>query len=127
MVLGKLGGKLALGLIQIGFAMLAGTVFFGMDWGGQLGAIIAVMIVYGALMATVGVVLGCLARSEGIAAAIGVIGAGAAPIDTLHRLIHALGSGGRNVPRRRGSPCPSRPSTPGRMGTTGYHVTGILS
>lgn len=74
-VLGKLGGKLALGLIQIGFGMLAGTVLFRMDWGPNLDWVILVMICYGVLMAALGVLLGSLARTEGQAAAIGVISA----------------------------------------------------
>ena len=74
-VLGKCSGKLALGLVQIGFAMLAGTILFKMDWGPSLPAVIAVMIAYGAMMAALGVVLGSIARSEGQAIAIGVISA----------------------------------------------------
>jgi ABC-type multidrug transport system permease subunit len=72
---GKWGGKLALGLIQIGFAMLAGTILFKMDWGPNLGVVIAVMTAYGALMASIGMLLGSIARTEGQAAAIGVISA----------------------------------------------------
>jgi ABC-type multidrug transport system permease subunit len=72
-VLGKWGGKLALGAIQIAFGMLAGTVLFHMDWGPNLAMVIAVMVAYGGLMASVGLLLGSLARTEGQAAAIGVI------------------------------------------------------
>ena len=74
-VLGKWAGKLALGVVQIGFAMLAGTVLFKMNWGPDLAAVIAVMLVYGAMMAALGVVLGSVARTEGQAVAIGVIAA----------------------------------------------------
>ena len=74
-VLGKCGGKLALGIVQIGFAMIAGTLLFKMNWGPDLPAVIAVMIVYGAMMAVLGVVLGSVARSPGQAIAIGVISA----------------------------------------------------
>jgi ABC-type multidrug transport system permease subunit len=72
-VLGKWGGKLALGVVQIAFAMLAGTVLFKMDWGPNLAMVIVVMAAYGSLMASVGLLLGSLARTEGQAAAIGVI------------------------------------------------------
>jgi len=72
-VVGKCSGKLALGIVQIGFAMLAGTFLFKMDWGPDLPAVIAVMIVYGAMMAALGVVLGSVAQSPGQAIAIGVI------------------------------------------------------
>jgi ABC-type multidrug transport system permease subunit len=46
-----------------------------MDWGPNLGVVIAVMTAYGALMASIGMLLGSIARTEGQAAAIGVISA----------------------------------------------------
>lgn len=72
---GKWLGMLGMGVVQIGFAMLAGTVLFSMDWGPDLPMIMALMLAYGALMASVGLLLGCLARNENQAAAIGVIAA----------------------------------------------------
>ncbi len=72
-VLGKWGGKMATGIVQIAFAMLTGTVLFGMDWGPNLGMVILVMFVYAANMASLGVILGSLAKTDGQAAAIGVI------------------------------------------------------
>lgn len=74
-VLGKWLGKLVLGMIQIVFAMLAGSLIFKMDWGAQLPTVLLLMLVYGALMAGLGLLLGSLARSEGQAAAIGVVAA----------------------------------------------------
>ena len=74
-VLGKWGGKLALGLIQIAFAMASGTVLFKMEWGPNLPMVVVVMVAYVGLMASVGLLLGSLARTEGQAAAIGVISA----------------------------------------------------
>jgi ABC-type multidrug transport system permease subunit len=74
-VAGKWLGMWTLGLVQIAFAMLAGTLLFKMDWGPNLGMICVLMLAYGALMAGVGMTLGCLARTEGVAAAIGVIAA----------------------------------------------------
>jgi ABC-type Na+ efflux pump permease subunit len=76
-VLGKFGGKLAVGIVQIAFAMLAGTLIFGMDWGPDFGAVVVVMLVYGALTATLGMLLGSLARTEGQAVEIGVISSNA--------------------------------------------------
>ena len=73
LVIGKWLGKLAIGLVQIGFAMLAGTVIFKMDWGPDLPMVLALMFSYGALMASVGLVLGSALRNEGVTAAIGVI------------------------------------------------------
>jgi ABC-2 type transport system permease protein len=72
-VLGKWGGKLSVGLVQIAFAMLAGTLLFHMDWGPHLGWVIVIMIVYAALTAVLGMLLGSLAPSEGVAVAIGVV------------------------------------------------------
>lgn len=74
-VLGKWGGKWMVGIVQIAFGMLAGTVLFKMDWGAHLVSVFAVMFVYGALMASVGVILGSLAKTEGQAVGIGVIAA----------------------------------------------------
>ena len=74
-VYGKWIGKLALGLVQIGFAMVAGTVLFKMDWGPNLVMVVVVLIAYGGLMASLGMLLGSLARTEGQASAIGVISA----------------------------------------------------
>jgi ABC-type multidrug transport system permease subunit len=74
-VAGKWIGKLAVGLVQIAFGMLVGTVLFKMRWGPDLPFVFLLMLVYAALMAAVGMVLGSLARTEGQAAAIGVISA----------------------------------------------------
>lgn len=76
-VTGKWAGKLGLGLVQIAFAMLAGTVIFRMNWGADLPTVIAVLAVYAALMAALGLLLGSLARTEGQAVAIGVISSNA--------------------------------------------------
>jgi ABC-type multidrug transport system permease subunit len=72
-VAGKWAGKLLVGLVQIGFGMAAGTILFKVDWGPDLPAVFVVLLVYGALMAAIGLVLGSVARTEGQASAIGVI------------------------------------------------------
>lgn len=72
-VLGKWSGRLALGLVQIAFAMLAGTLLFGMDWGPNLPMIFAVLTVWAALCASSGLLLGNLARTEGQAIGVGVL------------------------------------------------------
>jgi ABC-type Na+ efflux pump permease subunit len=72
-VLGKWGGKLALGIIQMAFAMIAGTVLFKVHWGPNLVMVFTVMLAYAGLMAGIGLLLGSLARTEGQAVAIGVI------------------------------------------------------
>jgi len=72
-VIGKWGGKLSLGIIQIAFAMAAGSILFKMRWGQDLPMVIAVLLIYAAMMASVGMLLGSLARTEGQAVGIGVI------------------------------------------------------
>jgi len=74
-VLGKWLGKLVLGMVQIGFAMIAGSLIFGMDWGADLPMVLILMLAYGAMIAGLGLLLGSLARTEGQAAAIGVVAA----------------------------------------------------
>jgi len=74
-VLGKWLGRLALGLIQIAFAIAAGSLFFKVGWGGQLPAVLLLMLSYAAMMASLGMLLGSTSRSEGQAAVIGVLAA----------------------------------------------------
>ena len=62
---GKWAGRLVLGTAQIVFAMIAGAVLFGMKWGPDLPMILLVLLAFGALCASFGVLLGNLARSEG--------------------------------------------------------------
>ncbi len=72
-VLGKWGARMILGVIQIVFAMLAGSLLFRVDWGPHLGVLFAVLLAYGALAATLGILLGNFGRSEGQIVAMGVI------------------------------------------------------
>jgi ABC-type Na+ efflux pump permease subunit len=72
-VLGKWLGRMALGLVQIGFAMLAGTLLFHARWGPDLPAVLGVLVAWAALAAALGLLLGNLARSEGQATAVGVL------------------------------------------------------
>jgi ABC-type Na+ efflux pump permease subunit len=74
-VLGKWAGKFALGLLQITFALAAGRLLFGLDWGPRLPMVLLVLLVYAALVAALGVLLGSLARTEGQAVGLGVISA----------------------------------------------------
>ncbi len=76
-VLGKWGGKFVLGIVQMVFAMIAGSVLFRMHWGPNFAVVVIVVLFYGGLMASVGLLLGSLARTEGQAAAIGVIASNA--------------------------------------------------
>ena len=74
-VLGKWGGRMGLGLIQASYAMLVGTLMFGMDWGPDLAMVFAVVVAWAAVCASLGLLLGSLARTEGQAVGIGVLAA----------------------------------------------------
>ena len=73
-VLGKWGSRMALGIIQISFAMLTGTILFGVRWGPHLATLLAVLFAYAALAASLGMLLGNFARTEGQVIGLGVMG-----------------------------------------------------
>jgi ABC-type Na+ efflux pump permease subunit len=72
-VMGKWLARLTLGLIQIAFAMLAGKLFFKVDWGPNLAAIVAILVAYAALAAAAGMILGNFGKTEGQVIGLGVI------------------------------------------------------
>lgn len=72
-LLGKWGGRMLMGMIQIGFAMVVGTVLFHMRWGPNLPTLLLVLLFYAGLIAFLGILLGSLARSEGQAVGLGVL------------------------------------------------------
>jgi ABC-type multidrug transport system permease subunit len=76
-VLGKWSGRLALGFVQIAFAMAAGTVLFGMKWGPDLPMILLVLLGWGGLCASLALLLGSVVQTEGQAVAIGVLSSNA--------------------------------------------------
>jgi len=75
LVLGKWIGRMMIGLVQIAFAMLAGTLLFRMNWGTELPAIGLLMVVYAGFNASLGLLLGAVARTQAQAVAIGVLSA----------------------------------------------------
>jgi len=72
-LLGKWGGRMMLGAVQIGFAMMIGTLLFHVGWGPNLPMLLLVLLFYGGLAAALGILLGSIARSEGQAVGLGVI------------------------------------------------------
>ena len=72
-VLGKWGARMALGIVQIAFAMIAGTVLFHVRWGPNLPAVILVLLSYGSLAAALGMLLGNFSRTEAQVIGFGVI------------------------------------------------------
>ncbi len=72
-VLGKWGGKMALATVQIGFATLVGSALFGMDWGNSLPMVALVLLAWASFNASLAMLFGSLARTEGQAAGVGLI------------------------------------------------------
>jgi ABC-type Na+ efflux pump permease subunit len=72
-VLGKWGARMSVGVIQIAFAMIAGTVLFHVGWGPNLPMVVLVLLVYGSLAAALGMLLGNFGRTEGQVLGLGVI------------------------------------------------------
>ncbi len=74
-VAGKWCGRMALAVVQIGFAMVVGTVLFGMRWGPDLAMVMAVLLGWAAFCASAGLLLGSVAKTEGQAVGLGVLAA----------------------------------------------------
>jgi ABC-2 type transport system permease protein len=72
-VLGKWGARMSLGVIQIAFAMIAGSLLFHVRWGPNLPVVVLVLLVYGSLAAALGMLLGNFGRTEGQVIGLGVI------------------------------------------------------
>lgn len=72
-ILGKFVSRIGLATVQIAFAIVAGTVLFGMDWGPSVPMVLAVLFGWGAFNASLAMVLGNLARTEAQASGIGVL------------------------------------------------------
>ncbi len=72
-VLGKWASRLGLGFVQIGVGLVAGPLLFGVRWGESLPMIAVVLFAWASLAASISMVLGSLARTEGQAVGIGVL------------------------------------------------------
>ncbi len=72
-VVGKWAGRMALAVVQIGFALLVGTFLFDMDWGSSLGMVLAVLFAWGALCTSLALLLGSLGKTEGQVSGLGVL------------------------------------------------------
>ncbi len=72
-VLGKWASRMALGLVQLAFAMTIGRLVFGVDWGGNLPMVVAVLATWAAFNASLALLLGNLARTQAQMAGIGII------------------------------------------------------
>ncbi len=72
-VLGKWLANLGLGIVQLAWGMLAGTVLFDMNWGPSLWMIVVVLLCFAGLTASLGLLSGSLARTEGQVIGLGVL------------------------------------------------------
>lgn len=73
-VLGKWIGRMMLGLVQVAFGVLAGTLLFRMQWGPDIAMVALVLVFWAALTASLGLLIGGLCATEGQAVGIGVFG-----------------------------------------------------
>jgi ABC-2 type transport system permease protein len=72
-VLGKWGARMAIGTVQIAFAMIAGTVLFHVRWGPNLPFVVLVLLSYAAMVTALGMLLGNFGRSTALVTGTGVI------------------------------------------------------
>ena len=70
---GKWVGRMVLATLQIGSAVLIGTLLFNMQWGPDVPMIILVLASWAAFCASAGLLLGSIARTEGQASGLGVL------------------------------------------------------
>jgi ABC-type Na+ efflux pump permease subunit len=73
LVAGKWGGRMALAVLQVGIALLMGTLVFSMHWGPDLAMVIVVLAGWAAFCASAGLLLGSVANTEGQASGLGVL------------------------------------------------------
>lgn len=73
LIAGKWVGVMALAALQVGFAVLVGTLAFSMHWGPNPAMVILVLAAWAAFCAAAGLLLGSLANSEGQASGLGVL------------------------------------------------------
>ena len=72
-VAGKWGGRMVLAVLQVGSAVIIGTLLFRMDWGPDVAMIAVVLAAWAAFCASAGLLLGSLARTDGQASGLGVL------------------------------------------------------
>lgn len=75
LIAGKWHGRMILSVIQVSVALLFGTFLFQMDWGPNLGMVIAVLAAWGGFCASAGLWLGTVASTQAQAGGLGVLAA----------------------------------------------------
>lgn len=72
-VAGKWTSRMALGLVQIAFAMVVGRLLFRVDWGPSLPMVVVVLAAWASFNASFALLLGNIARTQPQMAGIGVL------------------------------------------------------
>ena len=72
-VAGKWTARMALGVVQVGFAMVAGRILFRVDWGPSLPMVVVVLVAWAAFNASFALLLGNVARTQPQMAGVGVL------------------------------------------------------
>jgi ABC-type multidrug transport system permease subunit len=72
-VLGKWGARMAVGAIQIVFAMAVGRILFHVHWGANVPVVLVLLLAYGGLAAALAMLLGNAGQTEGQVIGLGVI------------------------------------------------------
>jgi len=72
-VAGKWASRMALGLVQVGFAMALGRIVFRVDWGPSLPMVAVVLVMWASFNASLALLLGNVARTQPQMAGIGVL------------------------------------------------------
>ncbi len=72
-VLGKWMGKLGLSAVQLAFAMAAGTLVFGMDWGPSLPMVFLLLVAWAAFCASLSIVMANRVRTSAQMSGLGVL------------------------------------------------------
>jgi ABC-2 type transport system permease protein len=72
-ILGKWASRVALGLVQITFAMIVGMFVFGVDWGSALPMVSVVLLAWACFNASLGLLLANLVANENQMSALAVI------------------------------------------------------
>jgi len=72
-VLAKWMARLVVGIVQIAFALAAGSILFGVKWGSNLPALALVLLAYAALATSLGMILGNFLRTEQQIVGVGVL------------------------------------------------------
>ena len=72
-VLGKWTARMGLGIVQIAFALIVGSLLFQMDWGDALPTLMLVLVLWAGFNGALAMLLANVARSEAQMAGIGVV------------------------------------------------------